>query len=335
MGACHGNLERQGGLPAQPPRRRPGVRPPSLTRDALGRRLEPARRSTACPAQADGPGPARRRASRFAADSPEARTLLGWIAAGRRTTIGERAPAEVRCGSSRRSGSSLRAGSTAAARRHGRVRRRHRRATSPARPPSTSATRRGRRSRPTGLVAVRRPVRDRRSRVRYLNGRGVSRLAFLADRPGFVWRGPDRDQPVDTPRLRQAQGAARSTLGAGTDSVFLRRAYLDAIGRLPDPGRGPRVPGRSRPGRSGPGWSIAWSTGPSSPTSGRSSGPTCCGTKRRRWARRASGSSSAGSATRSPRDVPLDEFVRRIVAGAGLDLDQSRRRASTGPTATR
>ena len=45
---------------------------------------------------------------------------------------------------------------------------------------------------------------------------------------------------------------------------------------------------------------MACSTAPSSPISGLSNGPTCCVTKRRRWERRASGSSSAGCATRLP-----------------------------------
>ena len=41
--------------------------------------------------------------------------------------------------------------------------------------------------------------------VRFMNGRGTSRLAFLADRPGFVWGSPVSKGPIDA-RLREAEG---------------------------------------------------------------------------------------------------------------------------------
>ena len=141
--------------------------------------------------------------------------------------------------------------------------------------------------------------------------------------PGFVWQGPSPTATDRRARLRQAQGAADQSVAAP------RRFGLPAAG-LPRRDRPAARPGR-RPAPSSPiatppngaSWSIAWSTAPSSPISGPSSGPTCCGTKRRRWARRAPGSSSAGCATRSPRDVPLDDDGPPDRRRPGLDLAES------------
>ena len=44
-----------------------------------------------------------------------------------------------------------------------------------------------------GLVHARGPC-ELAVAVRYQRGRGVSRIAFLADRPGFVWSRPVADQ---------------------------------------------------------------------------------------------------------------------------------------------
>ncbi len=71
--------------------------------------------------------------------------------------------------------------------------------------------------------------------VRYLGGRGVSRLAFLPDRPGFSWDESPGENPIDLavfPRLKALK--IRPSDPAG-DSAFLRRAYLDALGTLPSP----------------------------------------------------------------------------------------------------
>ncbi len=71
--------------------------------------------------------------------------------------------------------------------------------------------------------------------VRYMNGRGTSRLAFLADRPGFVWRGPPADHPIDRDVYAKLRALRINPSTPSDDPVFIRRAYLDAIGRLPDP----------------------------------------------------------------------------------------------------
>jgi len=71
--------------------------------------------------------------------------------------------------------------------------------------------------------------------VRYMNGRGTSRLAFLIDRPGFVWRGLASNGPIDDLVFAKLRALRINPAPVCGDSAFLRRAYLDAIGRLPDP----------------------------------------------------------------------------------------------------
>jgi hypothetical protein len=68
-----------------------------------------------------------------------------------------------------------------------------------------------------------------------MNGRVTSRLAFLADRPGFVWGGIDPNGPIDTLVFAKLKALRINPSPVCGDSVFLRRAFLDAIGRLPDP----------------------------------------------------------------------------------------------------
>ena len=71
--------------------------------------------------------------------------------------------------------------------------------------------------------------------VRYMNGRATSRLAFLADRPGFVWNGGKPQGTIDALVFAKLKSLRTNPSPLCGDSVFLRRAFLDAIGRLPDP----------------------------------------------------------------------------------------------------
>src|SRR5262249_34673284 len=71
--------------------------------------------------------------------------------------------------------------------------------------------------------------------VRYLGGRGISRLAFLADRPDFVWSDPPAKGPIDRHVFAKLKALRINPSEIAVDAVFLRRAYLDAVGRLPSP----------------------------------------------------------------------------------------------------
>jgi hypothetical protein len=71
--------------------------------------------------------------------------------------------------------------------------------------------------------------------VRYRDGRAVSRLAFPADRPGFAWRGGEPRHPADRDVYEKLRALRINPSPPADDQVFVRRAYLDAIGRLPEP----------------------------------------------------------------------------------------------------
>ncbi len=71
--------------------------------------------------------------------------------------------------------------------------------------------------------------------VRYLDKQTAARLAFIPRRPGFTWRESVQANFIDrhvNSKLRRLQIHPSPIAG---DSVFVRRAYLDAIGVLPSP----------------------------------------------------------------------------------------------------
>ena len=85
--------------------------------------------------------------------------------------------------------------------------------------------------------------------MRYLNGRAVSRLAFLADRPGFVWREPAARNALDRAVFDKLRAIKVQPSETSTDPVFLRRAYLDALGVLPTPEEARAFLGDPDPGK--------------------------------------------------------------------------------------
>ena len=63
----------------------------------------------------------------------------------------------------------------------------------------------------------------------------MSRIAFLPDRPDFAWRSPTPRSPIDRHVFAKLKSLKVNPSEPTTDPVFLRRAYLDAVGRLPQP----------------------------------------------------------------------------------------------------
>jgi hypothetical protein len=167
-----------------------------------------------------------------------------------------------------------------------------------------------------GLVRARGPC-ETVVAVRYMNGRGTSRLAFLAEEPGFVWNGPAKfSHPVDTLVFARLKALRKNSSGLASDTVFLRRAYLDSIGRLPeaaetrsflddrDPAKREHQIDRlvARP-EFADFWALKWADvlRNEEKTMGEKGAWVL-----ERWLR-----------DQIARDMPLDELVRRIVAGLG------------------
>jgi hypothetical protein len=232
MGACHGNINGKGGFRLSLRNDDPSFDFDSLTRDALGRRI-------------DRTDPARSLAflkpaglvvheggRRFSADSPEAKALIGWVAAGS-VDDKDRAPRLVRLktwpGDRLVSAPCLSQqlivtaefsdGSTHDVTRQA--------AYDVSEPTKVQVS-------PDGLVAVTAPGEAVVS-VRYGTGRGTVRLAFLADRPAFAWDGPHERTPLDAAVFAKLKQLKVRPSPLVDDATFLRRLSLDTLGVLPTP----------------------------------------------------------------------------------------------------
>ncbi len=232
MGACHGNSSGKGGFRLSLRGDDPSFDLQALTRDQLGRRIDLIAASNSLIVGKPTGQIAHEGGSRFRPDSVEAKTLIGWIAAGAR---GDRA--EARRVKSLRVFPAERVLAPGALDQQlvvtaefddGSTRDVTRLAAYDANDPTRVEVS------CDGLVHARRPG-ETTVAIRYMNGRAASRLAFLPDRPGFVWNGPKASHPIDKLAFAKLRALLINPAPLAGDSVFLRRAYLDAIGRLPLP----------------------------------------------------------------------------------------------------
>jgi hypothetical protein len=69
--------------------------------------------------------------------------------------------------------------------------------------------------------------------VRYLNQQVAVRLAVVPPRPGFIFQAPAEANFVDRHVFAKLRSLKINPSRVADDSVFLRRAYLDALGVLP------------------------------------------------------------------------------------------------------
>lgn len=76
--------------------------------------------------------------------------------------------------------------------------------------------------------------------VRYLNQQVALRLAVIAPRPDFVFTAPAEVNFVDRHVFAKLRSLRMNPSPLTSDAVFLRRAYLDAIGVLPTAGEARR-----------------------------------------------------------------------------------------------
>lgn len=83
-----------------------------------------------------------------------------------------------------------------------------------------------------GVVTAREPL-EVAVAIRYAGARTTSRIAFLADRPNFVWRPIEPISAFDRSVFEKLRAVRVQPSELTDDSTFLRRAYLAAIGKLP------------------------------------------------------------------------------------------------------
>ena len=234
QGTCHGNLNGKGGFKLSLRGEDPAADFTALSRDALGRRTTPQRPDESLILLKPTAAVPHEGGKRFAVGSPEYQVLLRWIAAGlpadppgtprvERIEVTPRyqvltAPADrvqLRV-QARFSDGTLRDVTRWAV-------------YEPASlqvtvTPAGEVRRAG--DDPAGLI-------EAVILVRYLNQQTVVQLAFLPERPGFVWKDVPEHNYIDRyvfTKLRRLQIQPSELC---EDSVFIRRAYLDALGVLP------------------------------------------------------------------------------------------------------
>jgi len=231
-GPCHGNINGKGGFRLSLRGDDPSFDLVAMTRDSFGRRTDlasPARSLIVLKPTGQVPHEGGRR---FAPESPEAAALVRWIEGGARddkATAPKVARLDVfpavRIAPSPGLAQQLVVTATFT---DGSRRDVTREAAYDVNDPTrVSVTAEGR-------VEARRPF-EAVVAVRYLGGRGVSRLAFLPDRPGFAGVEIPRGNPFDSAVFAKLGAHKIRPAGPASDAVFLRRAYTDAIGLLPTP----------------------------------------------------------------------------------------------------
>ncbi len=84
-------------------------------------------------------------------------------------------------------------------------------------------------------VAQRQSMGETTILVRYLNRQTAVQLAFVPARPGFVWPNPPEANYIDRHVFAKLRTLRMTPSALASDSVFLRRLFLDVLGVLPTP----------------------------------------------------------------------------------------------------
>ncbi len=84
-------------------------------------------------------------------------------------------------------------------------------------------------------VVRRREMGETAILVRYLELQTTVELAFVPARPGFVWKAPPENNVIDRHVFAKLRTLRMQPSELASDSVFLRRVYLDTLGVLPTP----------------------------------------------------------------------------------------------------
>jgi hypothetical protein len=242
-GPCHGNLNGKGGFKLSLRGQGPDFDLAALTRDALGRRVDRLRPADSLILAKPTMAVAHEGGQRFGRHSPEYALLRRWIAEGARpdppgTRVlkklevtprqqvlldpADRAPLKALATFS--DGRTVDVTGLAVFE------------------PSNLVARVG-----ADGVARRLAMGETAILVRYLDRQAVVRLAFIPDRPGFVWRDVPENNYVDRHVFAKLKTLRVQPSDLCPDSVFLRRAYLDALGVLPTPAEARRFLDDKRP----------------------------------------------------------------------------------------
>ncbi len=232
MGTCHGNLNGKGGFKLSLRGDDPAADFQALSHDASGRRLDGLRPSQSLFLTKPTGQVAHEGGRRFTLGSPEAHALRAWVEQGARDDAAG-AP-EVRVLQIAPADRILAPGSVeqqlivTAIFGDGTSADVTRQAAFDVSDPTKAAVS------TAGLVRVVGFCETAVS-ARFMNGRATARLAFLADRPDVAWSGPASRHPIDVVVFARLKALGLNAAPVAGDAVFLRRAFLDAIGRLPDP----------------------------------------------------------------------------------------------------
>ena len=230
MGTCHGNFNGKGGLKLSLRGDDPSLDFLALTRDAFGRRVNRSHPEESLIVLKPAGRQPHEGGVRFAADSIDAALLTRWVAGGLHDDIatGPRVtrlavyPVERIFDAANRSQqlrvtAELSDGTSRDVTRFA--------AYDVSEPAKLAVT-------VDGLVRASGPIEGVVS-VRYAGSRAASRLAFLPERRGFAWTDVPERNDVDRLVFKKLRSHRIHPSGPSADTVFVRRAYLDGIGRLP------------------------------------------------------------------------------------------------------
>jgi hypothetical protein len=232
QGACHGNQNGKGGFKLSLRGQDPALDWTALTRDALGRRINPLRPAESLVLLKATGATNHEGGQRFSVDSPEYGILRRWIAAGgppdspavpvlRRIEVTPAAQVLIEPADRVQ----LRVRATFS---DGSVR---------------DVTRLAVYETSNGVAAIgvageaqRVQMGETAILVRYLDRQAPVQLAFVPARAGFVWRDVPEGNFIDRHVFAKLKTLRMLPSELCSDSVFVRRAYLDALGILPTAG---------------------------------------------------------------------------------------------------
>jgi hypothetical protein len=245
QGACHGNQNGKGGFKLSLRGQDPDFDRDALARDGFARRTNPLRPEDSLVLLKPTAAVPHEGGKRFSVGSPEYDLLHRWIAAGLPADPPD-APALVRLEVTPAEqvvvepADSVRL-SVKAAFSDGSARDVTRLAVYETSNLAASVT-------PAGEVS-RQQMGEATVLVRYLDRQAAVRLAFVPARPGYAWRDVPENNYVDHHVFAKLRSLRMLPSELCTDSVFLRRSYLDALGVLPTADEAREFLGDTRPDR--------------------------------------------------------------------------------------